>query len=949
MTTLESPTAGEQRAARTGRTGGPRPLRLHVIGAVFKRNVLSYFSNPAGYVFITLFVLISSCVAFWQDAFFTSNLANLDQLNRFMPYLLLFFVPAVTMSLWADERRQGTDELLLTLPAGDLDVVLGKYLAAVGIYTVALAFSLSHVFILMSLGGADYGVIAANYLGYWLMGAMLIAIGMVASLVSSNVTVAFILGALFCAIPVFLEWVGSPSIEFLLRNSGLLALWQKLGGAAGPDAMSTSGRVIEQWSLPGRFEDFGSGVVPISGFLYFVGIAGAMLYLNVVLLGRRHWSSAGSSGLRWLHSAVRFVSVILAILSLTALVDLSGVRVDASREGLHSLSPESLGLIRQVPADRPVMIHCYYSPQVPRDYVETKATLLSLLREYEAKNPGKIQLNLVPTEMYSEQARDAEKRFGIEPRKVLATEQGKQSAVDVFLGVAFVSGLEEVVIPFFEKGLPVEYEVTRSIRVVSKSSRPKLGILATDAKLMGGFDMRSFNQSAEWPIVTELKKQYDVSSVSADVAIADDINVLLVAQPSSLTQKQIDNLTAYVKKGGATLMFLDPAPVDNIEISPELPRRSPGGPFGGGPQPEPKGNLRPLLELCGIEWPTSEIIWNDFNPHPRFASLSREVVFVGKGEYAGEFNKEEAASSGLQEVVAIFPGLLRSGAGTGPGKKFVPLVKTGPRGGTLQWGDVFQQSFMGVGGINPRRRYFPTGEEYTLAARITGDLPAPAATKKEEGKKDDAKKDDGAKPARLNVIAIADLDMIGEQFFRIRAEKYEELDLDNITFVLNCVDVLSGDESFIPLRKKRPQLYRLEKIQRETSEYYKDLEDETKVAEDQARKKLDEAQKAFDKQVDQVRNNPELDERSKEAQLQNLQAVAQRRLDVQKAIIEDAKEARIRDSRARLEQNTRAIQNVVRFEAAALPPLPPLILGLAIFFIRRSGENRGASPKRMAG
>ena len=118
-----------------------------------------------------------------------------------------------------------------------------------------------------------------------------------------------------------------------------------------------------------------------------------------------------------------------------------------------------------------------------------------------------------------------------------------------------------MVIPFFDRGLPVEYELTRSIRVVSRSGRKKVGILSTDAKLMGGFDMRSFSQNPEWSIVTELKKQYDVSSVSPDTPIATDLDVLLVAQPSSLTQKQIDNLTDYVKKGGPTLLFLDPLPV----------------------------------------------------------------------------------------------------------------------------------------------------------------------------------------------------------------------------------------------------------------------------------------------------------------------------------------------------------------------------------------------------
>ncbi len=106
-----------------------KTMNTNVLCAVFKRNFVNYFANPTGYVFICVFLLLSSCAAFRPSEFFTANLCNLDALNGAITLILLFFVPAITMGVWADESRQGTDELLLTIPAGDLEIVLGKYLA----------------------------------------------------------------------------------------------------------------------------------------------------------------------------------------------------------------------------------------------------------------------------------------------------------------------------------------------------------------------------------------------------------------------------------------------------------------------------------------------------------------------------------------------------------------------------------------------------------------------------------------------------------------------------------------------------------------------------------------------------------------------------------------------------------------------------------------------------
>jgi ABC-2 type transport system permease protein len=183
-----------------------------------------------------------------------------------------------------------------------------------------------------------------------------------------------------------------------------------------------------------------------------------------------------------------------------------------------------------------------------------------MLREFEARSGGKVQVRVNETEPYSENAQRAEEQYGIKSQQVASRARGAMNIKDIFLGVAFSSGLEKVVVPFFDRGVPVEYELVRSIGTVAGEKRKRLGLLVTDAKLQGDFDMQTMSPGRKELIIEELEKQYEVTPVSADSPITEKYDVVLAVQPSSLGEEQMQKRPRSTRTRSPISILMSPPP-----------------------------------------------------------------------------------------------------------------------------------------------------------------------------------------------------------------------------------------------------------------------------------------------------------------------------------------------------------------------------------------------------
>lgn len=899
--------------------------------AVFKRNFFAYFLNPTGYVFICVFVLLSSIAAFLPDEFVNSNLANLAQLNLWFPLIALVFVPAISMGVWADERRFGTDELLTSQPILPSQIVLGKYFAAAGVYVVSLLFSaVSNFAILQFLGDPDVGLFVSTYFGYLLVGLAATAISTVVSYLTSQLTVAYILGALFNVPLLALQWADAAPIS------------------------SATAAALKSFGIAAFFEPFGRGVATLSGVVYFLAIPCVALYVCVILLNRKTWT-AKNPRRRALRYAFRVVASIVLAVSVVGLIRDRDLHSDWTAEKLSALSPETLEMIGQEFAEYPIVVEARLSPQVPKEYAQTKLNVVSVLNELKSRSKSPIFLDVREILPNTPEAYRLERQYDIRPKKVAFDNRGQIREDSIFMTIVFRCGPKTIAIPFLNKGLSVEYELVSALINVARPPQKRVGILETEAGVLGRFDDYGRQIGAPWPLVDELSKQYIVESVDPTEPIPPNrFDVLLAVQPSSLGPVETANLSAAIRQGQPTAIFEDPKPVFLEYLPGTLVKRRP---TPTNPIPKAKGELNLIWMALGVKFDGANVLWKNYNPYPKLAGLSEEYLFVDarpiqlgakeeksdsqpaekqdvsqstqEAETFAAFNADDSTVSALEHVLLPFVGSLS--AAENAETNFVPLIRS-------EAGGV--SSVDGVVPLGIRTRSLKRQDRdgvYVLAAHISGPVPKAFQLPNPENPN-----------PRYNVVVVADVDFATPGFFTLREMGSDvrsgvSFDFDNITFVLNAIDKLAGDDALVAIRSRRPKHRTLTTVEETTRK----IRDEATLAQIAYMKEFEEERRKeeanLQKTVQELSNRDDgARELSREESLELQSAIVATQQRLTRVLDEKKRryDRKVEEAQREVDEFVRKTQGRYKALAVVAPPILPLLIGIAVFVRRRRQDKR---------
>lgn len=241
--------------------------------AIFKRELISYFGSAVAYVFLVVFLMLTAFLTFAVGQFYENGQADLRGFFFWHPWVYLILVPAAAMRLWAEERRAGTVELLLTMPVTLTQAILGKFLAAWAFLTVALVLTLPVLLTTLYLGSPDLGVAFTGYVGSFLLAGAYLSVGVLTSAMTRNQVISFVISVVFCLFLLLAGW--PPVTDFLVR------------AVQDQPALQWLPHTVASFSFMPHYESIQRGVVALRDLVYYASVIVFMLFATHLVLDNR--------------------------------------------------------------------------------------------------------------------------------------------------------------------------------------------------------------------------------------------------------------------------------------------------------------------------------------------------------------------------------------------------------------------------------------------------------------------------------------------------------------------------------------------------------------------------------------------------------------------------------------------------------------------------------------
>jgi len=419
------------------------------------RELAHFFSSPIAYLFLAAYLAVTLFVFFWGEAFFARNISDVRPMFEWLPVLLIFLAAALTMRMWSDERRTGTLELVVTVPATSIEFVVGKFLACWGLLVVALALTVPLPVTVSLIGALDWGPVFAGYVAAAMLGAAYISIGLFVSAKTENQIVALILAAFGCGV---FYLVGAPFVTELFG--------------------SRIGDVLRQLGAGSRFDSITRGVLDLRDLYFYASVLAVFLALNVYAVDSQGWAADGN---RRRHGDRRIVLGLVAANFLLANLWLSGIgflRWDVTEGNQYSISDATKSYLREL--QEPLLIRGYFSSKTHPLLAPLGPQLKDLLREYGQAGGRRVRVELIDPAENPELEDEANTKYGIRSVAFQVADRHQASLVNSYFDVLVQYGDEYEVLGFgdlievkvlSEDDLDVrlknpEYEITRSIKKV---------------------------------------------------------------------------------------------------------------------------------------------------------------------------------------------------------------------------------------------------------------------------------------------------------------------------------------------------------------------------------------------------------------------------------------------------------------------------------------------------